>query len=512
MTSRFKCVENGTFLGRLEIPTQIYEWQMPEPNRFGDFQVRLVVPLDGYPRRFYVEPVLRAAVDPIGQAAFLGRACEHGYKILRELEEHDASIATAYGMYAAVFRNRHAGHLRIARKFASSQDFVDFSGANGQPSLILPGLGDGDLTGNFDSHRHRSVTAHHMLKSAIAGATDGELKTASVIRFFQSTICEELRTGAANNAASRITLGLNKLPHRSDIDLLFANGVVRNSVDFNWPATMAAARQSLIGGPCSNADFGRVDLDAYSDCTARVVKRYQERTPSQFDQWLLNVREHRFLQLIKGGIRLQSYEREQAETVGRAMFCMLLWDSYQHMARCYGSLMLLIWLHLAMDEEMGTDLIEEEIFKRFHLPQMYLGGLPLDFLTPHQLPWIIGPLQQLWSECRFDAESYDPITKLLAVFGVLVRDRRAADRKAKAFKDRPEDSLASPWVEDAEHVLNARPFTGSRDCPTCGRQLALDRVIRSDSSKIVFATLCERCEREFAFVCDPSELGSFTES
>jgi hypothetical protein len=156
--------------------------------------------------------------------------------------------------------------------------------------------------------------------------------------------------------------------------------------------------------------------------------------------------------------------------------------------------------------------IEEEIFRRFHLPQMYLGGLPLAFLSPNQLRWIIGPLQELWSEWKFDAESYDSMTQLLGLYGCLVRERRSADRKTKELKTRPTGLFDPPTVEDDEIVLNARPWTGSDDCPKCGRKLQQPRVIRADEKRIVFAVLCGNCDAELSYVADREDLETLSKT
>src|SRR4051812_8142929 len=139
MTTRFKLVENGVFLGSAEIPNAIYEWQMPNQKRFGKLRVRLVV-LDGPPRRFYLEPILQAAMDKEYATKFILKACNSGYKLLKNLEKHGHAETLAYKMYAALFRNRHEGRFRVARKFSSPRDFVDFNPSQGQPSLITPGL------------------------------------------------------------------------------------------------------------------------------------------------------------------------------------------------------------------------------------------------------------------------------------------------------------------------------------------------------------------------------------
>ncbi len=513
MLSRFTPVGHGKFPGNQEIKTAIYEWQLPNPNQFGDLKMRFVVPQDGPPRHFYSEPHLQSFdKDLEAETRFLESACACGYRLLHDLEGHRETETLAYGMYAAVFRNRHAGHVGIARAFSSPQDYVDFSAVNGQPSLITPGLdaalinpvADLQLGTKVDFFLHRSVRARVMLQKALRAADCGDIR--NVLEYYQKSYFDFDQVRPTDAAGSRFTLCIDKLPHRSELDLMFTEGIAGSSASFNWCDTMEAVRQSVIGGSCSATDFARIDDESYLACVATVLKSYRKRTPREFDKWLRNVREHGFLGLIKGATRLKGEEREFAAALGHRMFSLLLWDSYQHMARCYGVLMELIWLHLELDEEMKVTPLESKIFRSFHLPQMYLGGLPLAFLTHHQLRWICNPLQRLRSEGEFGRESHEPLNKLLGLYGLLVRERRSADRRSKEYKGKLAELNQSHSVQDDEICLTARPWEGEKDCPRCGQRLSDERVIKSETSRLVFAATCCQCEREYAFYCDPKEL------
>jgi hypothetical protein len=282
--------------------------------------------------------------------------------------------------------------------------------------------------------------------------------------------------------------------------------------DFNWFATEDAVRQALIGGPSSQSDFERIDEAARLNCINRFLTQFCSRTPAQFDVWLVNVREHGCLQLVRGGTRMEGAEREHAHQFGTTLYCWMLWEAYQHMARCYGTLFMYVGLHLALDAGMAVSDLEERFFRSFHLPQTYLAGLPLAFFRPQQLSWIIAPIQELRSDGRFDAAAYAGVTSLLGVLGMLVRDRRAADRRRKAGREHIRGNLkvaASASDSVSEFDLPRVLWDGLMHCPNCDTMLSLLNGNLAAPQRMEFSLGCIACDREFHFYCDPAALQKF---
>jgi hypothetical protein len=68
---------------------------------------------------------------------------------------------------------------------------------------------------------------------------------------------------------------------------------------------------------------------------------------------------------------------------------LLLWSAYQAAARCFGALMLVIWLDFCDDRDLSPTPAKQQLFSQIHRPQFYLGGLPLAFFFPSQLIWFL---------------------------------------------------------------------------------------------------------------------------
>ena len=162
-----------------------------------------------------------------------------------------------------------------------------------------------------------------------------------------------------------------------------------------------------------------------------LLNAARTKTPRAFDSWLAKVREHRYLALV-GGTRLSGDAREEASAQAQRIYCALLWLAYQRMARCYAALMLLVSLDADLNEDLKLTAEERWLFRQWHFPQLYLAGLPLDFLGKAQLRWVIPRLHRLWANRVLEAEQYDVLTDLLGIYGALVLNRREADRREKA--------------------------------------------------------------------------------
>jgi hypothetical protein len=436
---------------------------------------------------------------------FILKACNSGYKLLQSLEKHGHVETLAYKMYAALFRNRHEGHFRVTRKFSSPRDFIDFNPSQGQPSLITPGL-DINPRNKVDFNATQFEIAKDLVNDAINSASGKKKK--HLREHYQDLLCSGYRAYTFGEGTNAIVLPLHKLPHRSEFDLFFTDGVVRRAADIKWDKIVSQVRGALIPFPYSNSDLDAlIGSKQYQYCLARMVAKCQKLPPKQFDQWLRNARQHGFLALIENGSKLVGNEKESASRQAEMMFCKLLWEAYEHMARCYGVLMWLIWLHLCIDEEMETTFVEEKIFRSLHLPQMYLAGLPLSFFTSYQTRWLAGPLWERWFEGRFDAEAYDELTNMLGIFASLTQNRREADRRNKRSAGVTGELSEEPSEEaDFELLLNARPWKESTDCPECRQPLSGERVI-PDTSRFVFAAYCKDCGKEFAFWMNRTAAG-----
>src|SRR5262249_1741552 len=128
---------------------------------------------------------------------------------------------------------------------------------------------------------------------------------------------------------------------------------------------------------------------------ANKLWRATTRSTQDFDSWLKNLREHQYLSLV-GGTKRRGDARESAAIQALRIYCTLLWMAYERMARCYGTLMMLVYLDFCLHSEQEPTPEEKWLFRQWHFPQLYLAGLPLDYLGKPQLRWIIRTLHALW--------------------------------------------------------------------------------------------------------------------
>ena len=134
MASEFVKVGQTTFPGRRDIRCSRYEWRSLSPQKHGRFKVGFLSPDNEHAtRRYWVEPLLRTWMGSRTDR-YLERACDFGYKILAELEQHDADTRAAYDVATANLPQPTCGPRACGHgSFKCAADFVDFSCAARSP-------------------------------------------------------------------------------------------------------------------------------------------------------------------------------------------------------------------------------------------------------------------------------------------------------------------------------------------------------------------------------------------
>jgi hypothetical protein len=413
----------------------VYEWTPGGKKTNGRFKVRFLSP-DGEPgpRTFYVESLLRLWLQN-ESTRFLERACAFGYKVLTEIDPPSADDRDVYEFCQALFRNRHEGHARVGRQFGSAADFVDF-GPGGPPRLLTPGLGEDAAERVPRAGETVHQTANRLLREAVGQGGKGTAGTRTNAFLGVLAACERLleesrppeRKGARR---ASYCFPIDEMPGRSEVDLLFTDGLTRGAP---WKSETATdnVRSSLIYGPVTVKDQEAAVKDPdFKVFVRKLGEAARARGGRAFDEWLKNVREHGYLSLV-GGSRLTGTAREEAAARARQFFSLMMCMAYERMARCYGALMLLAYVDFCLAGEGERTPEEKWLFRQWHLPQLHLAALPLDFLGRPQLRCVVTTLHRLWWGKVVAPERYDMTTNLLSFYGGLVRERRVADRRTKA--------------------------------------------------------------------------------
>jgi hypothetical protein len=282
-------------------------------------------------------------------------------------------------------------------------------------------------------------------------------------------------------------------------------GRQRTSLPWDAQAAEEKVRSALIYGPTSAAEYVDACNDScFGTAEAQLVKAAaRANSPKDFDRWVTNVRQHKYLQLV-GGTRLRGPAREDAARRGRALYCALLCKSYRLASQCYGALMGVVLA--AMVRRPGVEMGDAEVwlFAQRHFPQVHFAGLPFDFLERPQLQWVLHTLHGLWAGEVVNPEEYDVVTTLLGLQGDVTRARRKADRDSK---DRSRGTRAS--ARDVGTLVDAaarpprelckdeepRPLH-SADCPVCGTRLdSLEYRGSSGGGRVLVSLYCRQCRR-----------------
>jgi hypothetical protein len=383
---------------------------------------------------YFVESLLRLWLQN-KPTRFLERACAFGYKILTEIDAPSADDRDVYKLCQALFRNRHRGHARVGRQFGSAVDFVD-CGPGGPPRLLTPGLGEDAAEHAPAAGETVHQAANRLLREALEQGEKGTAGTrtsafAGVLDAYEGMLEKSRPPGRKGARRASYCFPIDEMPGRGKVDLLFTDGLTR-AAPWEGVKAMNKVGGALIYGPLTSEDQKAAVKDPdFKGFVRKLGESVRSRDVSEFDRWLQNVREHRFLSLV-GGARLTGTAREEAAARARRFYSLLMWLSYQRMSRCFAAAMLLAYIDFCLAGEGERDLEERWLFRQWHLPQLHLAALPLDFFARAQLRWMILALQRMWWGGVVEPERYDMITDLLGVYGALVRERREADRRRKA--------------------------------------------------------------------------------
>jgi hypothetical protein len=496
----------------------VYEWTPGGQKTNGRFKVRFRSP-DGEPgpRTYYVEPLLNHWLQN-KPTRFLERACAFGYKILTEIDPPSAGDRDVYRLCQALFRNRGEGHDVVGRMFSSAVDFVD-CGPGGPPRLLTPGLGEDAaerVTAAGDTvHRGADRLVHEALGQGGKGAAGTRTNAFSgFLAAYERLLEVPPPPEREGDGRASYCFPIDEMPGRGEIDLLFTDGLIRGAP---WKSESATdrVRSSLIYGRLTVKDQEAAVKDPdFKVFVRKLGEAVRTRGGRAFDEWLKNLQQHGYLSLV-GGSGLKGTAREEAAARARQFFSLMMWMAYERMARCYGALMLLAYVDfcLAGEGERGPE--EKWLFRQWHVPQLHLAALPLDFLGRPQFRWVIPTLHRLWGGRVVAPERYDLVTDLLGVSGALVRERREADRRTKAAPACTYTIPAGPEVLSdlaaKEDYLPPDPVRvlSSPDCPVCGEKLQLSDSGPPDLSERSRARLplyCPGCDVDREYVVDLDEF------
>jgi hypothetical protein len=237
----------------------------------------------------------------------------------------------------------------------------------------------------------------------------------------------------------------------------------------------------------------------------KVEKATRKKSPATFDKWLKRAKEHGFLDLING-TDFKGVEREEAKRQAAQMYEILLWTAYMLMARCYGVLMLRVYLDFCLHNNEPPTPEEKVRFRQMHFPQGYLSGLPLAFFGRAQLRWIMGALVPLWNSYAADPEEYDLVTELLGISGLVAQERRTADVREKRMKKiEEEEEICRKWGSTTSTTRRHKAPKGSSDdgrdimevdeAPTNEPPVQCDNDMDAPPEVVPFSPGARQCEK-----------------
>jgi hypothetical protein len=473
----FTQVGTSLFLGQPDIPCTAYEWQAPAA--FGTLAVPFLCPANETPRRLFVEPLL----DKLRgiETDFVDAACQYGYRVLQQLDGQQAERAQLHLLFSSLFRHRLARQTANAHRFGDLRDFVAMYTTE-RPRLILPGLADGDdikMLGESAKDMARKLLGGALQVQDDLAAVGKSLdlpeadparrhraigRPADVVRHYQRLLCDP-----AHGRTQGPQIAITDVPvARTAADVVIVDGVdfvkavdeplgVKGLVDLAVALAMSKVGAALIADArvMDATEIAARDPERFTAFFGCITKNALTKSPAEFDRWLRIARGRGFMTLQRGGYRLKGEALDDARDYGRKMYSLLMSWSYLWMARCYGATMLLAWLDACDEQELRLTPIEALLFRQMHLPQLYLGCLPLAFLEPQHQKWIYRPLTDLWDAGQFDPAAYQVLTDLLAVYADLSEARRAADRRIKAEKGvRVRSHRFAEWQPSASEDLS----------------------------------------------------------
>lgn len=495
MRCRFEKVGTTSLGSAPPIPCDVYDCAFGGSDARPLFHVHFLCPEDpGRVPTYYPEPLLRSwrSGKPTD---FLDRACASGRKILRLLDPDEAKYDAQYKLAAALFRNRYRGRIRPKRWFNSPIDFVDFSG-DSQATIILPGFGGGACTpaSHYSTPKQR---ANHFIRQALGPVLGmSEAGGFPEIRDAYEWLVED-EQAASRGTDTYYDVPPQLFPLGSELDHFFTEGFGRTKPWKQRQVELMVMASLFCAPEFDSEEPDKADLIMAVETLSNALNKHKRQ--SDFDAWLKNVREHKYLELCHSR-SLKGNERQAAAQRANRIWRHLLWRSYQLMGRCYGALMMCAYLAFCLEKQGITD-EERSMFRHWHYRQVCLGGLPVDFLERYQLRWIAPMLRRYWHEGSLDVAQYDCVSHMLGLVGQFTHDRRLADRTRKQSLRTGISTLifeqAGNVNEDIDHVdIQDCPVIAldSRNCGKCGGLLNLNRTIdSSDKERTLIEVECAKC-------------------
>ena len=505
MRGHFESIGEQGFSLDKSVRCSAYVWHCPP--EFGSFTVRFICPVDEEPRRFFIEDFLEDVKRP-APSAFVEHACQCGSTILRKIEADLGLPPSDDKLCPAIFRHRRAGHTWVSRRFDNVSDFVKYDLVSQRAELIVPGANvDNTETPRFatDGYERKKQDAHYLLRSLLP-EKKLHYRSNDVIAYLQQ------RIAAQGVSSVPIEPFLSKFPldtyaHRGPIDSILMDGVRNGGKAAEFFELCGKVGGAVISDFSLRSDtlVAQANKEEYLGFLNRIDEKAQSKSPGEFDRWFQDEREHGFVRLL--GTKRSSAgtsQRLEARERGKTFYRVALWFSYEMMSRCYGALMLVAWLDFCGDGHICPTDLEQLLFRRMHAPQYYLAGLPVAFLGPSQLRFIVDPLLlELWSPTKIlQPEAYLPLADMLSCYAFLNSQRRLADREQKGDAEKAPKTISQERLdvtvlpEERElDDIEPLPMLSSLDCRTCGQALQCDKALAEPKDGIVALRLyCAKCD------------------
>jgi hypothetical protein len=247
----------------------------------------------------------------------------------------------------------------------------------------------------------------------------------------------------------------------NEIEDFLVEGGDRFPGSLSWVQARSIASSSLIAGfeLDNDSKVATQNLEQYEYFCRRLVESFRDRGPESFDRWLRLESGKGFVRLLPGHKKMGAEARGEAKALTRRFYLLQLWKAYQVMSRCVGALMRIIWLDFCKDQALNPTTVEKQLFSQMHMPQFFLGGLPLAFLGGPQIGWIVRPLLNFWRQEEFGPRGYDALTKLFWIYADLGARRRETDREIKA-RTRAAERNQEEWRKSSEDHSSGPPKEG----------------------------------------------------
>lgn len=480
-----------------------YDWTCPEA--IGKARFRFVHVEGESPRLFFLER-LHGQLGRTGASAFLNKICECGFKALRLFEASRSLQQTEPEPWLSLFRNRNAGHFRVARELRTLADLVVDDGSAQQLELVVPGFPAADrkfgattLTG----FKKRQIAAWRLLKS---NEPYRACRTAQDVFKVQQE--QASRQPLLEILKSREQFF--ELPGYSPLDEVLIAGARDGDYAAEFLRTQHWVVGAMINGFDPGPDCGEVEehREEFVHFMDRIGKKTVNCNAKEFDAWLRHSREHGFVRLLPPNSRIPG--RKGTAT---AFFRIALWFAYAMVARAYGAVMLIAWMDFCDDGLITPTAVEQMLFQNMHCPQYGLGGIPISFLGPPHWLFAGELLNKFLSED--DIHDRDVVVRRLALrlreFSRVNSERRTADREVKRARRRrrlgeepvqrfPSDDASEPAFNHGDNIRQESTSPGvlsSPQCEKCKKKKVLQLARRGKvpvDGKIWVELYCKDCD------------------